>query len=105
MDNRMDDDMNVDSEPEVNLQLFSTQICDKQDDLRHTYLLALPSKNNNVTFRINHDEQAYPNADSVKQCTRQPWYKYASVAKYHMLNLEHHNSFSELVQQWTMQRY
>ena len=77
--------MDVDLQLDVDLQIYSGKFYDKDQNLKQTYLLAIPGKNA-VTFRINFDQRAEPCEETLKIWTGQPWYNQTVISKYHMLN-------------------
>lgn len=78
--------MDIDFKPPVDLQLYCCKFYNQDVEVQHTYLLAIPGKNDSLTFRINFDQTAEPNEETLKLWTSQPWYYHSIVDKYHMVN-------------------
>ena len=48
--------MDIDFKPPVDLQLYCCKFYNQDVEVQHTYLLAIPGKNDSLTFRINFDQ-------------------------------------------------
>ena len=59
---------------DIDLQIYYCKSYDKDIEVKHTYFLIIPGQKDTSTFRINFDQTAEPNEETVKHWINQPWY-------------------------------
>ena len=58
--------IDIDFQQTVGLQLYCCKFYSKDIEARHTHLLLIPGQKDAITFRINFDQTAEPNEETVK---------------------------------------
>ena len=79
------DNIDIEFQPTIDLQLYFCKFYNEEVEVKHTYSLLIPGQRDTTTFRINFDQTAEPNEETVKHWTSQPWYQHCIIEKYHML--------------------
>ena len=70
---------------DIDLQIYCCKFYDEDINVKHSYFLFIPGKKDTTTFRINFDQTAQPNEETVNHWKIQPWYHHCIIKKYHML--------------------
>lgn len=79
------DNIDIEFQPTIDLQLYFCKFYNEEVEVKHTYSLLIPGQRDTTTFRINFDQTAEPNEETVKHWTSQPWYQHCIIEKYHMI--------------------
>lgn len=79
------DNIDIEFQPTIDLQLYCCKFYNEEVEVKHTYSLLIPGQRDTTTFRINFDQTAEPNEETVKHWTSQPWYQHCIIEKYHMI--------------------
>ena len=69
----------------MDIDLYHCKFYNKDIIVKHTYFLIIPGQKDNKTFRVNFDQTAEPNEQTVKRWINQPWYNHTINEKYHMI--------------------
>lgn len=68
--------IDVEFQLHVDLQIYCCKFHNKEPKVKHTYLLTIPGKDDSAVFRINFDQTAEPNEETVTIWTNQYSSKY-----------------------------
>ena len=96
--------MDIDFQSTIDPQFCRCKFYNKEIEVKHTYLLLIPGQKDTTTFRINFDQTAEPNEETLKYWTSQPWYHHCIIEKYHMIqptNRLLESSQNPFERQWT----
>ena len=68
--------IDVEFQLHVDLQIYCCKFHNKEPKVKHTYFLTIPGKDDSAVFRINFDQTAEPNEETVTIWTNQYSSKY-----------------------------
>ena len=77
--------MDIEVQPTIDLQLHCCKFYNKEVEVKHTYLLLITGHKDTTTFRINFDQTAELNEETVNHWKSQPLYQHCIIEKYHMI--------------------
>ena len=98
--------LNYNNIMDIDLQIYCCKFYDKNIEVKHTYFLTIPGQKDNTTFRVNFDQTAEPNEETVKHWINQPWYHHTVIEKYHTIQptnslpVSKINPFKRLWKKW-----